>query len=165
MFCHHFKDVGTIALRGKHLSKDDDRSRPGKSMWMSGHFYFTLAEHIKEFPYDPDLYFFGDEITLAVRSWTKGWDIFWPNEPVVYHNYTREKRRCHWSDHKVQKKLNNKSLERVRKILGQEENSEDLGIYGLGNKRSLEEYEKITGINFKEKELSEAAKEGSPVFD
>ena len=164
MYCKNFKEAGTIALRARGLDKEDDRTKPGKSMWVSGHFYFTLTEHIKEFPYDPDLYFFGDEITLAVRSWTKGWDIFWPNKPIVYHNYTREERALHWSEHKRQKKLNKKSLNRVRQMLGQEDNGEDLEIYGLGDVRSLEEYQEITGIDFKERTLSERATKGRPVF-
>jgi hypothetical protein len=165
MYCLRFNDTGTISFRQKHVEKEVKESGvPGKSMWVSGHFYFTLAEHIREYPYDPNLYFAGDEISLAVRSWTKGWDIFHPSKAVVFHNYTREKRVCHWSDQKINYgALHEESLKRLRQMLHGEDHGYDLGEYGLGTERSLEDYERLSGINFKERVLTDLAKEGCPI--
>ena len=144
MYCLRFNPGGTISFRQKHVKGSARNGKPGKSMWVSGHFYFTLASHIKEYPYDPNLYFAGDEISLAVRSWTNGWDIFHPSENLVWHNYTREERICHWSDQKVNySKLHEESFKKLRQMLGMEDNGIDMSIYGLGNKRSLKEYQKI----------------------
>ena len=163
MYCLRFNDTGTVSFRQKHMSKDEIKTgKPLPSMLMSGHFYFTLASHIKEYKYDPQLYFAGDEISLATRSWTRGWDIFAPTENVVFHNYTREERVCHWSDQKVSYgELHKKSLERLRQMLaGEEDKSFDIRGVGLGKERSLEEYEKASGIDFSSRVLSDNAKNG-----
>jgi Glycosyltransferase (GlcNAc) len=44
-------------------------------------------------PYDPHIYFTREEISLELRRWTTGWDLFVPNEPVVYHHYANAGQR------------------------------------------------------------------------
>ena len=39
--------------------------------WLSAHFIFTDGS-VEEVPYDPDLYFHGEEPSLAARSYTHG---------------------------------------------------------------------------------------------
>jgi hypothetical protein len=165
MYCLRFNPGGTISFR-QHRVKEEERSeKPLPSMFVSGHFYFTLASHIKEYPYDPSLYFAGDEICLAIRSWTKGWDIFTPTENVVFHNYTREERVCHWSDQKMSYgSLHEESHKALRELLGMEKKSRDFGRYGLGKDRSIGDFEKAAGIDFKKRILHEAAKLGVPVL-
>jgi len=161
MYCLRFNKTGTVSFRANHVPEKDKGGKPLKSMLVSGHFYFTLSEHIGEFKYDPNLYFAGDEVTLATRSWTRGWDIFNPTENVVWHNYTREERVCHWSDQKVgYGKLHEESLKRLRQLLHGEDNGMKIGEYGLGEARSLESFEELSGIDFKERSLSEKAKAG-----
>jgi len=165
MYCLRFNDTGTVSFRQRRVHKEEQTGRPGRSMLVSGHFYFTLAKHIGEYKYDPDLYFAGDEISLATRSWTRGWDMFYPSENVVFHNYTREKRICHWADQKIgYGSLHKESLKRLRQMLGMEDNGIDLGEYGLGTERNLKDFEKISGINFKERKLAERAEKGEPSF-
>ena len=65
-----------------------------------GNFMFTCAETLKEVPFDPHIYFFGDDLTYALRLWTHGWDLFVNNRQVIYHLWEREQRRAHWDDHK-----------------------------------------------------------------
>ena len=98
---------------------------------------------------------------MATRSWTRGWDIFNPSENVVFHNYTREERVCHWSDQKTgYGSLHKESLKKLRQMLHGEKNGIDIGEYGLGDERSLEDFEKISGIDFKERILHQHAKDG-----
>tara|TARA_B100000287_G_scaffold432930_1_gene493419 strand:+ start:332 stop:2293 length:1962 start_codon:yes stop_codon:yes gene_type:complete len=165
MYCLRFNDTGTVSFRQSRVNKED-KGKLGRSMLVSGHFYFTLGKHIREYTYDPDLYFAGDEISLATRSWTRGWDIFHPSEGVVFHNYTREQRVCHWSDQKVSYgKLHKESLSRLGDMLGIGKGGKGLiGKMGLGAERSLEDYQRISGINFKDKVLEDHAKEGNPIF-
>ena len=44
-----------------------------------------------EVPYDPDYYFHGEEISLAVRSYTWGYDLFHPHKIIAWHEYTRKR--------------------------------------------------------------------------
>ncbi len=119
---------------------------------------------IQEVPYDPHLYFLGEEISLAVRLWTHGWDLFNPNRVVAYHNYNQDTGRTrHWQDVQSWTALNQRSISRLRRLFGLvgEKASEhlladssgdvfddDLGRYGLGLHRSLTEYEAASGLNF-----------------
>ncbi len=163
MNCLRFNPTGTVSFRQNLVLREDRKGKPLPSMLISGHFFFTLAEHIKEYKYDPNLYFAGDEISLATRSWTRGWDIFTPTENVVFHNFTREERVCHWSDQKVSySKLHEESHRRLRQMLHRENNGFDLGEYGLGSERSLEDFEKASGIDFIKRTLHDHAKSGIP---
>jgi hypothetical protein len=115
----------------------------------------------------PLLYFFGEEITLAVRLWTYGWDLFYPNEPILYHDWKRKRRRTHFDDHHNWGELDALSVRRVRHLLGIEQSTDAAvldGIenYGLGQKRSLDEYQRYSGINFLKRRLSPQAKQGAP---
>ena len=44
------------------------------------------------------LYFDGEEINLAVRAYTHGYDFFYPNRHVLYHLYGHGSDK-HWTDH------------------------------------------------------------------
>lgn len=49
---------------------------PVYGFYVKGGSLFTLGEVINEVPYDPHLYFYGEEQSLALRLWTHGYDIF-----------------------------------------------------------------------------------------
>ena len=125
---------------------------------MSGHFYFTYGKFIEEVPYDPDIYFGGytEETTMSVRAWTNGYDFFSPYRTVMWHEYTRSYRPKHWDDHGKQSETKKTSGERdifarnkTRQIFGNQDYGIDLGKHGLGNVRSLHEYEVFGGFDFK----------------
>lgn len=59
--------------------------RPAPSPFISAGMLFTLGHAVMEVPYDPYLYFTGEEITLGARLWTSGWEIYCPNEVISYH--------------------------------------------------------------------------------
>lgn len=145
-----FEDAGTLSLRAiGDLSKF---KTPQPGIFIAAGFIFSLGSIIQEIPYDPDIYFTGEEVLFAAKAWTRGWDIYHPNLSVCWHFYnTGKKRVVHWEDHQnwwVQNKI---SESRFRQILGMETVKEDLGIYGLGNVRSLAEYQAFAGVNFKER--------------
>lgn len=137
-------------------------SKPASGFLLVGHFIFSLGEWIEEVPYDPNIYFIGEEITLAVRSFTSGWDIFYPNQTICYHRYSREGRAKHWDDHSLWWEKDRRSQLRCRQILGMDQMTEDLGFYGLGSVRSFEEHQRFSGINFKQQTLTDSAKRGIP---
>jgi len=126
-----------------------DRSLPELSTTVLAGFIFAPGDIVKAVPYDPDISFFGEEICFAVRAWTRGWDIYSPSVVLVYHFYTREGYSKIWKDRNIRKlswkEIESQSKEKQKRVLcGIEE-----GIYGAGNIRSLQQYEEMTGINFK----------------
>ena len=134
------------------------RKRVIRARTMSGHFYFTSGEFIKEVPYDPDIYFGGytEETTLSVRAYTNGYDFFSPYRMVMWHEYTRNYRVKHWDDHGVNSETKKTSGERdmfarnkTRQLFGTQDYGIDMKGYGLGNARTLRDYEIYGGFDFK----------------
>ncbi len=127
-------------------------STPQPGAFVAAGFIFAKGSIIEDIPYDPNIYFTGEEVLFAARAWTRGWDIYHPHRSVCWHFYnTGKKRVVHWEDHKNWWMQNKVSESRFRQILGMETATEDFGIYGLGNVRSLPEYEAIAGVSFKER--------------
>ena len=125
---------------------------PFPARGLSGHFVFTEGNWCKEVPYDSELYFHGEEISMAVRSYTHGYDLFHPNKLVVWHFYSRETDKKHWSDHKNWGDLNASSYKRVRVLLGvddEDPNQIDFKACGLGNVRTVHDFERYAGVVFK----------------
>ena len=58
---------------------------------------------VRNVPYDPELYFYGEEISLSARLWTHGYNIYTPNDLVLFHLYktssAEELHNTHWNDH------------------------------------------------------------------
>lgn len=138
----------------------DDISKPLPSRFYSAHFAFSLGSFATEVRHDPQMYFHGEEISIAARAFTHGYDLFHPNEVICWHEYTRKGRTKHWDDHKDWHITNNSSHLRNRKLFqmdGQE--YEDLGEYGFGKERTLLEYEKYAGLCFKKRAISPQTKD------
>lgn len=151
-----FSSYGTILFYPTPLPGHNTLSAPIPARFVSGHFFFTLGKHCIEYKYDPDIYFAGDEISLSIRSFTLGYDIFHPHKTVIWHEYTREGRKKHWDDFTVRNdktpvlwhELDCSSKKKLRQLLREEDNRIDLGEFGLGNVRTHKEYEDYAGINF-----------------
>lgn len=131
---------------------------------LSGHFMFSSSLFIKECMYDPNFYFRGEELSLSARAYTNGYDFFHPTYSIVWHEYLREKSNKHWLDHIknngfiVEGEERNKiSKKRQRKLFGIDSNDIDFKQYGLGNKRSLHDYELYVGLDFKNMRVHKSA--------
>jgi hypothetical protein len=123
-----------------------DLSRPGKSPLIAAGLVFTLGRFCVDVPYDPELYFGGEEIALAARAYTHGYDFFYPNENLVWHLYDHP-HPLHWEDRNA-KRFDTAEEERLKTLLLGD--STTLGPYGLGTERSLEEFETYAGLQFAE---------------
>ena len=136
----------------------DDLDKPLLGRFYSAHFAFTLGEFAKEVKHDPHYYFHGEEISIAARAFTHGYDIFHPHKVIVWHEYTRKGRTKQWDDDKGWGKRNEICHKRNRKLLGMDGEIQDIdfGIYGFGDKRTLSDYEKFSGISFKQRAITQA---------
>jgi hypothetical protein len=178
MVAEKFTESGTILFRPHPIPDYQNLSAPIPARFVSGHFFFTIGEHCREYKYDPELYFAGDEISLSIRSFTLGYDIYHPHKTLIWHEYTREGRIKHWTDFDKKNKdfgivkktwfeMDAESKKRLRHLLKEEDSNIDLGIYGLGDVRTHHDYEIYAGINFKERLLHSETKKGTnpPVND
>ena len=119
---------------------------------------------VQELPYDPRLYFHGEEQAFALRAWTRGWDIFHIPRMPVYHQYHasgQAPRPLHWSpdldSQRAQRSAELTALanERLAALLWR---GEDLGLYGLGRERSLADYADFSGIDYAGRRIAPSAR-------
>jgi hypothetical protein len=152
MVFDRFIPEGAIFFLPETLPDWDNLTEPVRSRFYSAHFAFTVGQFSKEVQHDPEFYFHGEEISIAVRAFTHGYDLFNPHKIVVYHEYTRKNRTKQWDDDKQWVEKNNSSHLKNRKLFsmdGEQYNEEEFGIYGFGKERTLRDYEIYSGINFK----------------
>lgn len=154
-----FMPAGVPFLRPYTVDNWKDLKEPFPTRFLSGHFIFTIGKFVKEVPYDPNLYFHGEESSLAGRAYTNGYDLFAPHRPIIWHEYTREGKTKHWDDSTDWADRDKASYARFRKIFEMDEvpcspcQRKALGVYALGTVRSLEDFEKYSGLKFKTRQL------------
>lgn len=63
--------------------------RPTQIAYIAAGFFFTRSEFLVDVPFDPLLpwCFMGEEISLSMRAWTSGWDIYAPRKNLISHQY------------------------------------------------------------------------------
>jgi hypothetical protein len=129
---------------------------PISSRFLSAHFIFTLGQWCTEVPYDPEYYFHGEEISLAVRSYTHGYDLFHPHIIIAWHEYTRKDRIKHWEDDKEWFHKNTHAHKRNRALFGIDIECRcdmEFGPYDFGTERILQQYEAYAGIRFRDRSI------------
>lgn len=147
-----FTAEGGVVLKPGAIPDWRTRAHPLRARFLAAGFLFTTGGFVREVPYDPDLYFAGEEITLTVRAFTCGYDLFHPTETLLWHEYTRDYRaHKHWTDHVDGRvaipwhQRDRTSLERVQRFL----EAPHIGRFGLGTVRSFAEYEAYAGLSFR----------------
>ena len=113
-----------------------------------GGYVFASGKIVEEIPYDSDISFMGEEICFAMRAWTRGWDIYAPAIPIVYHYYKRDGHHKIWNDQIVREnnweQMQAQSKNKQIKVLC----GIETGIFGAGNNRTIKDYENLIGYNF-----------------
>ena len=91
------------------------------------------------------------------RMWTRGYDVYTPSQNIVYHKVFSNPAKLEWINNSFGEKflfLKN-SLRRIRSYLEipfaedevSAEKLDNLGIYGIGKRRSLKELNEFVGID------------------
>lgn len=150
---HQFNHRGILTFQARSENYHLRPARPLPNAFVSGGFLFGPRQAFDDVPYDPFLYFHGEEISFSVRLWTHGWDAYTPDDVLIYHYYGRaEQRPRHWADNPAWGKLDQRSLSRLRHLFGIEQSTdpavlESIDQYGLGAVRTLGEYEAYADID------------------
>jgi hypothetical protein len=132
-----------------------EMKKPVTARFYSAHFCFTLGAFSLEVQHNPEYYFHGEEISIAARAYTWGYDLFHPQIPVVYHEYTRKGRTKQWDDDKTWGEKNKHSHFTNRKLFGMDGEKQEGhdGPFGFGPIRTLTDYEKYSGLLFEKRAI------------
>lgn len=137
----------------------DTKKEYYKTPYVAGGMVFCESKFLDELPYDPELpyLFVGEEILHSIRYYTNGWDIFTPNENIIFHEYTRSGKPKIWTDNPSYSDI--PAFEKVKFYIGlvkddlkiPENLRKNLNKYGLGKERSLQDYYDFAGINLEKR--------------
>lgn len=125
--------------------------QPKSIILLYGGFIFADGNWVVEVEQDPEHYYTGEEFALAIRSYTNGYDMFTPSQIVAWHRTHNAVPKKHYNTAPSEEanQRHRTAIERLRKLI----EGGDLGKYGLGNIRTLEQYGQYAGIDFKNKKL------------
>lgn len=119
-------------------------------------FLFTTGDFVQQVPYDPYLYFRGEEQSLSLRAHAKGYQVFHPRHNLIpiYHLYKEVGKLYagqHWRPDMEAKRhsafgwLQQRSNERTNALFTP---GSDLGVYGIDDPAYLESFSKLSKIDY-----------------
>jgi len=151
-----FTPDGVLFFAPSTIPNWRNRRTPVPARFYSAHFCFTIGLFCEEVQHDPRYYFHGEEITIAVRAYTKGYDLFHPHKVVAYHEFSRDYRPDkHWDTYNKWSEHNEQTFSLMRNLLGIDGHTctdkERYGEYGLGKTRTIADWEAYAGIRFKDR--------------
>jgi hypothetical protein len=157
MVFDRFIPEGAVFFLPETIPNWQNIKKPVPSRFYSAHFCFTLGQFSTEVQHNPEYYFHGEEISIAARAYTWGYDLFHPHIPVVYHEYTRKGRTKQWDDDKEWGERNKKSHLLNRKLFGMDGEIQEghNGVFGFGTERTLRDYEKYSGLLFEKRAVQQ----------
>ena len=137
----------------------DTKKQFYQTPYVAGGMVFSESYFLKELPYDPELpyLFVGEEILHSIRYYTNGWDVFTPDENIIFHEYTRKDKPKIWTDNPSYSDMD--AFEKVKYYIGlvsddskiKDNLKKNLHKYGLGTQRSLQDYYDFAGIDINKK--------------
>ena len=114
---------------------------PLPARFVSLHFLLADGSLNEELAIDASIYFFVDEIAMALRAYTRGYDLFHPHRILGWHLYDRATRVPHWEDNRDSSQRFEITHKRIQALYA----GRWRGCYGLGEARSASDYERLIG--------------------
>ncbi len=120
--------------------------------------FFSFADIHREVIHDPNMYFYGDELPMALRYYTYGWNNYCCNYSYIYHEYDRLDRK--WPSRPPGYHCED---QRFNELLDLDHKKYDMGKYGLGRVRTIKDFEDYVGLDFSKRIVYMSAERG--IFD
>ena len=86
MAARRFDKYGITQFQGisRYRMPEQKPSEPLANALIAGGFLFGPGSIVSDVPYDPYLYFDGEEISVSARLWTHEYNIYTPNELISF---------------------------------------------------------------------------------
>lgn len=162
------------ALGGMHIHHSSQpeshptiHGMPQLHPWWSAGFSFSRGHFVINVPYDlyQAMLFSGEELAVAVRGWTVGYDFYAPEKSYCFHHYKsaadvtarRKDVPLFWENAKHFAGAGERGMRRLLSIvhLQSDESKDwdhtDVDIYGLGGVRTPEQLWRILGFHVEHK--------------
>ena len=135
---------------GGYSNEQHTGYKPSSVIILYGGFVFSEGNWVVEVKQDPEHYYTGEELALTIRSYTKGYDIFTPNHIVAWHRAHPKTPKKHFNNNSEEIALtkHRHAISRLKMLI---EGIGDLGEYGVGNVRTIDQYAEFAKIDFKTK--------------
>ena len=159
----HYLDLGFIRMDAAWM---DRKIEPYYQPFSAGGYLFSDGRLVHDVPFDPylDYLFDGEEILYSVRMWTNGYDLFTPGESVLFHDYNRHTAKRYWhvpgsqwgyqivwaqrrAQHFLRARIKNSTELLVGQYVRDPKIIREQEKYGVGKRRSLEQYERYAKID------------------
>lgn len=155
--------TGVVEIEGPPMQLIPPKPQP--TLFWAACCSFASASMLKEVPFDPycDFVFLGEEISMAARLWTHGYNFYSPCTMLLYHIWSRDYRPTFWEQlsDRTRRELETKGYNRILHLLGLVATDNiEFGKYGLGTMRSLQEFEEFIGIDMKQQQASNRSRQG-----
>jgi len=153
----------------RQIGRPTELDRNTHAYLMAGGCIFTKGAFVRDIPYDPNYYFYGEEQSMALRAFTRGYSFFHIPDVPLFHLYTdvtNLPRKLHWDPEDDKNRVvkwterEKKSLDRLDALFAGELDQE----WGLGSDRSLDDYAKISGMDLKNKCILDMDQATTPKF-
>ena len=156
---------GFTRISSQYGNINNEYLYPFPSCGWSGCFSFSSGDICYDAPidcYTPDV-FFGEEMDICLRLFTRGWNFYAPNYPIAYTNFNRQYRETFWEKKGLGYNKNITLCSRlrihyrlgtlpnkIRKLIENEypELLIEVDKFILGNVRDLNDYQKLIGFDF-----------------
>ena len=129
-------------LVGHEIPNWKQLTSPVPAHFASLHFLFADGTFNRELAFDPSIYFFADEVAIALRAFTRGYDLFHPHRILGWHLYDRATRITHWEDHADWHEQEEVSCQTLYELY----DNRLVGKYGVGVVRTIADYERFIGM-------------------
>ncbi|PXW24945.1 GlcNAc-transferase family protein [Paraburkholderia caballeronis] len=176
MVFSRFSSDGVAQFRSNALPDWPTLTRPVRARFYSAHFAFADGHFAENVQHDPDYFFQGEEISISVRAFTHGYDLYHPHRVAAWHEYTRKQSAKVWDDHSTGAKENGhveqhwsernaRAMQRNRELFGTDGHSladDRFGRYGFGTVRTIADYEAYAGLDFARRGVQQTLLDGLP---
>ena len=148
---------------------------PVLGAFTAGGMVFGKLEHTLQVPFDPEMFFVADEHSMAIRYWTRGFDIWHPYANPIWHLYDRanvvksaggpdQPRFPASGVNRLRERLQKEEPRRIAELVGLSDRYE-YGLepgtrYGLGTERTIEQYFDFSGVDLRNLSIRKFARDG-----
>ena len=144
-------DTNSFGL-GLDWEEVEDQIHGDEIFYIAAGCVFASSKIYKTILPDPEIYF-EDQMSLAIRAYTRGLRIINMPKCFVYSNYDRSfnNRHLHWDDNENWVEIDDKSEERLQRLYAGELG----GFWGIESRSLYNQFLRVNGVEFEEEEFPE----------